>query len=254
MDKTDRIGRYADTYLGDYGFESVLVHYRQRKCIDVLREFRPRTIVEVGCGQELLFDAAVSGGLEFDRWIIVEPSAVFHAVAADREKSDDRLTVINGFFEDDVNAIAAACGGKADLLLFSGMINEVETPEALLAAAKSLMHRESIIHVNTANAFSLHRRLGQAMGVLETVYHLTDRNQRFDQYCVYDADGLNRLVEQAGYEVVESGGYFMKLFSHAQMEACGEILTDEVLDGLFELGKEHPEWATEIFVNARLRG
>lgn len=252
MDKTDRIGRYADTYLGDYGFESVLVRYRHRKCLDVLRQFRPGVVVEVGCGQELLFDAVTNSGIAFDRWVIVEPSAVFHAVADGRAKKDDRLTVINGFFEDKLDDIAAACNGKPDFILFSGMINEVEKPESLLSTARSLMHRGSVIHVNTANAFSLHRRLGQAMGILETVHHLSERNQRFEQYCVYDSDCLKKLVEQAGYEIVESGGYFLKLFSHTQMEACGDILTDDVLDGLFRLGQENPEWATEIFVNARL--
>lgn len=254
MDKTDRIGRYADTYLDDYGFESVLVRYRQRKCVEVLRQFHPRIIVEIGCGQDLLFDAAIADGIAIDRWIIVEPSAVFHAVAAERAATDDRVTAISGFFEDCIDDIAAAAGGKVDLLLFSGMINEVEKPKELLAAAASVMDGDTIIHVNTANAYSLHRRLGQAMGVLETVHNLTERNQRFDQYCVYDAAGLQRLVEEAGYEVVESGGYFMKLFSHAQMEQCSDILTEEVLDGLFQMGKDQPEWATEIFLHAKIRG
>ena len=252
MDKSDRIGRYAETYLDDYGFEAVLVRYRQRKCIDMLRRYRPRIIVEAGCGQDLLFDAAVIGGLEFDRWVIIEPSDTFFAVAGERAKSDDRLVAVKGFFEDRRTGISAACGQKADFVLFSGLFNEIEKPEALLIAAKSLMHEKSVIHVNTANAFSLHRRLGQAMGLIDSVHKLTDRNQRFDQFRVYDANSLSELVRQAGYSVIDSGGYFLKPFSHTQMESCGEVLTEDVLEGLYRLGEEHPEMATEIFVNAGL--
>ena len=45
-------------------------------------------------------------------------------------------------------------------------------------------------------------------------------------------------------------GYFLKPFTHAQMESMASVMTPEVLDGLWHLGRELPDLASEIFVDA----
>lgn len=251
MDKSERIERYGDNYLGDSDFEAVCVRYRQRKVIEVLRDAGAATIVEVGCGADLLFDAALAEGLAVQRWITVEPSRVLGDIARARAQTEPRFTVIDGFFEDTVEATRAALGERADAVLLSGVITEVPDPGPLLKAAHAVMDEQSLLHVNTANAYSLHRRLGRAMGLIEDEHQMTERNLRFEHFRIYDAESLAETVEAAGFRIEASGGYFLKPFTHAQMENTAGILTPDVLDGLYKLGEALPDLALEQFVNAR---
>ena len=50
----DRAVMYQTAYLADYGFESVMVHYRQQLLLERLDKLRPKIVVEIGCGSELL--------------------------------------------------------------------------------------------------------------------------------------------------------------------------------------------------------
>lgn len=54
----------------------------------------------------------------------------------------------------------------------------------------------------------------------------------------------------AGLRVLERGSYFVKPFTHAQMEACLEngILSEKLLDGLDRMTKYMPELGAEIYV------
>jgi hypothetical protein len=79
----------------------------------------------------------------------------------------------------------------------------------------------------------------------------SERNVQLQQQRVFDRESLRSQVARSGLEVLEDGGYLVKPFTHAQMELIREQLGAAVLDGLFQLGKEAPEWASEIFVEAR---
>ena len=57
------------------------------------------------------------------------------------------------------------------------------------------------------------------------------------------------------WEVVESGGYLLKPFTHAQMQGLvdGGTIDRTMLKGLHELGRKFPALASAIYVNARRR-
>ena len=57
-----------------------------------------------------------------------------------------------------------------------------------------------------------------------------------------------------GFKVIEQGSFFVKLFTHAQMaslQASG-VVTDAMLDGLYQLSKHFPEHGSEIYMNIQL--
>jgi hypothetical protein len=58
------------------------------------------------------------------------------------------------------------------------------------------------------------------------------------------------MLASAGFSVRDSGGYFLKPFTHAQMESIAALMTPDILDGLWQLGRELPDLASEIFVDA----
>lgn len=245
---TRDIAHYESAYLEDYGFEAVMVTYRHRLLLERLAFHVPRIVVEVGCGADLLYRHYLDQGGSVERWIIVEPGEQF-ANAAQCTMLPN-LHVIRSFFEEASAKVIAELPAAPDFIICSGVLHEVPDAALLLRAAASLMDAHTLLHVNVPNAGSFHRRLARSMGMLEDLKTMSLRNLRLLQHRVYDIDTLVRDLEAVGLRVTESGGYLIKPFTHAQMEQIVAVLDGEVLEGLFQLGKELPEWASEIFAEA----
>lgn len=245
----EQASRYAETYLHDRGFEEVMVRYRQRLLLDRIALHQPRMVVEIGCGADLLYAAWVARGGTCDRWIIVEPGDQFAAIARQAELPD--LHVVNEYAEHAVASVRALAPSPIDMVICSSVLHEVQSPPDLLAAILDLMSAETLLHVNVPNAQSFHRRLARSMGLIADTRTMSERNQRFFHHRVYDLPTLRHELTAAGLHVVDAGGHFVKPFTHDQMTQIAPTVGGPVLDGLFQLGREIPELASEIFVEAR---
>jgi SAM-dependent methyltransferase len=246
---TRDITQYESAYLADYGFESVMVAYRRRMLLERLALHKPATVLEIGCGSELLYRHYLGQGGQIERWIIVEPGERFAACA--RASNLPNLHVIQAFFEDATGQIGALLPASPQLVICSGVLHEVPDAHRLLAAIASVMGGHTLLHVNVPNAASFHRRLAKSMGLIQHLRAMSERNLQLLQHRVYDREALEEDLGAAGLKVTESGGYLIKPFTHGQMERITPALGDAVLDGLYQLGKEAPEWASEIFAEAR---
>lgn len=246
---SDRAAKYQAAYLADYGFESVMVHYRRALLLERLREYRPARVVEIGCGPELLYEEWLKQGGSAESWIIVEPAEQFAEHA--RNSGLPNLTVMQAFFEDTVPQIKQHMPAGPDLVICSSLLHEVPSEKALLAAIHDVMGPDSLLHLNVPNSESLHRRLAKAMGLIADTKALSQRNVSHAQPRVYDMPTLKADLAAAGLVVFADGGYLIKPFSHAQMEKTTPIIGEPVIDGLFRLGREMPELASEIYVEAR---
>jgi hypothetical protein len=197
----------------------------------------------------LISEKAAAAGILFNRWVIVEPARDFADIAEAYAQHEPRVSVHRGFFEDVAPALIER-EGPFDLVVLSGLLSELSEPDVVLGAARDAAGESGIVHINVPNAYSLHRRLARAMGLIADEHTMSDRNKALNQYRNYDADSLREDVEKAGLRVQEAGGYFLKPFTHAQMEGVTRLLGREILPGLWQLGRELPELASEIFVNA----
>ena len=250
-----RIAAYARAYGEDYGFERIMVAARRRPIIDWLLRHRPDTVVEVGCGSDLLVEAAHTAGVPFSSWVIVEPSEEFVRIATERTADDpqlqSRVHVVPDFMENAVARIGDLCPGKVDAVVCSSVLHEVPEPLDMLRAIREVLHPVGgRLHVNVPNALSLHRRLARAMGLIPDEWAMSDRNIELAQFGVLDAEALRRLVQAEGFEVESTGGIMLKPFTHAQMEAL-PFGTPALLDGLDLLGSELPELAAEVYVEVQ---
>jgi SAM-dependent methyltransferase len=246
------IERYTEDYLTDYGFEGVMVGYRRRVVLDQLAAARPSVVLEIGCGSELQYEQYLQIAGPVERWVAVEPSPAFSEIA--RKAALPGMEVVEGFLEQVVaaGALASVLPRAPDMVLCSGVLQEVPSSLEMLRAIRATMDERSLLHVNVANAASLHRRLAVAMGLIPTLDTMSERNIILQQHRVYDMAMLRGELEQTGFSVVQTGGYLVKPFTHRQMEAVGPVLGDAVLDGLFELGRREPDLACEIFANVRI--
>lgn len=250
-ERQERIGKYQTAYQQEYGFEATMVAARQRLVLELLEQAKPRVVVEVGCGTDLLFTKARRARIPVREWLIVEPAEEFARKALDEAGKVAGLHVLQGFIEDEVASVLALCPGRPDFVVCSGVLHEVPDVGRVLEAIRFVLG-DGLAHFNVPNAFSFHRRLGRAMGVIADEAELTQRNRAMEQFRVFDMASLTRAIEDAGFRIEQQGGYFIKPFTHAQMESLGSVLTPPMLDGLWRLGQELPELASEIYVNARV--
>lgn len=239
--------RYQDDYR-QLPFEDTQSRFRRRKVREILGRLNARHILEAGCGMEPLFVSHA----EFDSMHVVEPVESFAAHAQEASAGRANVAVHHGTLQ----AIAPALKGiRFDCIVMSSLLHEVELPAELLKFAAQLCNGDTVLHVNVPNARSLHRRLAVEMGLMKSVYDRTKTQVRMQQGASYDSESLHELLDRCGFAVTESGAYFLKPFAHAQMAELRNsgLLTDRLLDGLYTLGEQLPELASEIYANARLR-
>ena len=141
MDKRERIEGYQQAYLAEYGFEAVMVKYRQRVVLQTVSEIRPRVVVEVGSGADLLCE---------------------------------KVADYNAF----VDKIKELAGPGPDLVICSGVLHEVPNPAEILTAIAMLLGTNAMVHINVPNAQSMHRRLAKAMGLIPDTRQITERNRK----------------------------------------------------------------------------
>lgn len=251
---TRDLNEYAAQYKGDYGFERVMVEYRRRLVLERTAAARPRTVLEVGCGSELVAAHYPTADASFRKWIIVEPSSDFAKPAAAANLPN--VVVIEKEMESATAQVLDELGGPPDFIVIASVLHEVTDPAPLLQAAAALMGDKTRLHVNVPNGHSLHRELAVAMGLAQRVSDLSARNLTLLQHRVYTNETLRQAVEGAGLKVVDAGGFFLKPFTHGQMQIVGEALEKvgqsfgPILDGLDKLGRERPDTAAEIYVEA----
>jgi hypothetical protein len=252
LSASDRdIERYCRTYMYDYGFEGTMVKYRHRLVLERIQEIKPKTVLEVGSGTELLYEKCDKSFGSVGAWVIVEPSETFAKIA--RATDLPKLIVINRTLEAVENEIHDAIGEETvDFIICSSLLHEVIDAGALLAKITAFMNKSTILHVNVPNAMSFHRQLGRAMGLIGDLHELTARNQALLQHRVYDMQMLIRQLEHSGLRVLDTGGILVKPFTHKQMEEISGVLSEAVLDGLDALARANPLWASEIFADCVL--
>ena len=103
------------------------------------------------------------------------------------------------------------------------------------------------------NAYSLHRLLAVEMGLIADPFERSATQARMQQHSTFCQASLTTLLESAGFVVQDSGSFFIKPFTHAQMQQLCEqgVLTEAHLEGLFKLCRRLPEFGSEIYANAK---
>lgn len=239
--------------IGDYtinynipNFEDYQIVYRRKKVLEIIKKYFHKNILEIGCGMEPFFQY-IEG--DYDFYHIVEPSDIFYENAI-KLSMGKNVECIHGFFPPEQDLL----DGQFDFILCSGLLHELEQPEKMLEGILKISNIDTTIHINVPNAKSIHRLVAKGMGLISDEHELSDRNLVYQQHNVFDLNSLAEIVESAGFEIIEQGSYFIKPFSHDQMYQTidNEIISDDVLNGLYKVAGYLPEYGSEIFVNCRV--
>ncbi|HET9645142.1 MAG TPA: methyltransferase domain-containing protein, partial [Burkholderiaceae bacterium] len=203
------ISRYEQAYVAS-DFETIQARMRKRKLLEVLGQWKPSRILEIGCGADALFKHY----RDFERFVVVEPGSRFAALAQETAGGDSRIRIVRALMEDAVSELAVE---SFDCIVLSGLLHEVPSCEPLLEAVAKVTKPHTRVHVNVPNARSLHRLLAIEMGLIQELHEISQLQLTLQQSRTFDAQSLASLCERCGFTVVESGSYFVKPFSHSQM-------------------------------------
>lgn len=241
------ITQYEKDYLNGYDFEKYLVRYRRKNITDTTDVSYTHSMLEIGCGLEPLFDYLEGNWKDY---IVVEPGDNFYTNAEHIAKKYKNINVRHGFAEN----ILPSLDKKFDLIIASSVLHEVEKPLTFLNSVKPVMDRNSILHINVPNANSIHNQLAVKMGLIEDIFAQSKLANQMQRHSTFDTSRLIRFVRGCGFEVINTGGYFLKPFTYSQLSSMldKEIITEKVLDALYELGQEQPHQAAEIYVNVQI--
>ena len=94
------------------------------------------------------------------------------------------------------------------------------------------------------NGHSINRLLGTKMGMLKHPCELGPRDHKVGHRRVYTKSTLIADIHASELRTLWTGGVFFKPFSAAQMQ---EICTDDIITGLYELGKDFQDNAAELY-------
>jgi hypothetical protein len=245
----DEMKRDLDKYQHDYAvspFEETMAAIRRKEVISFLEKHQLRKILEVGCGNHSIFEDLGS----FERFAVVEPGEQFfeRAITARlRSSAAAKIFLHNCFFED------FAPDEDIDCIVISSLLHELPAPNTMLHHAWRIAPRGCWLHVNVPNAKSFHRLWAKEAGLIRSEYERSETDKQMQRNHLFDLESLRKAVVDAGFAVQESGSYFVKPFTHSQMQQLLDlgVLTSALLVGLGKMESHMPGLGAEIYVNAR---
>lgn len=148
-------------------------------------------------------------------------------------------TKIHSFFEDYKPS------QKFNTIIMEHILEHVDNPIDLMIRAKEWLLDDGVMLLGVPNALSMHRLVAVKMKLLKTPNELNERDYQLGHQRVYSMETFIEDIKKAGLTIIEKGGIFFKPLSNAQIETNWN---DEMIEGFYELGKDFPENAAEIFV------
>jgi 2-polyprenyl-3-methyl-5-hydroxy-6-metoxy-1,4-benzoquinol methylase len=132
-------------------------------------------------------------------------------------------------------------------IVMGHILEHIENPAELLRRAQGWLAPGGRIIASVPNGLSIHRLAGVKMGFLAHPCELNERDHALGHRRVYTPATFAEEFDRAGLRIVELGGVFFKPLSNKQIE---ETWSDRMMDGFFELGKDFPANAAELYVVA----
>jgi 2-polyprenyl-3-methyl-5-hydroxy-6-metoxy-1,4-benzoquinol methylase len=180
------------------------------------------------------------------RVVAVDGSARFLEIAR-RQAGSRPIEFVHSLFED------LQRGDRFDLLVMHHILEHVDAPVPLLGRLRQFLKPGGLFALTVPNAHALSRQLAVSMGLLPSLYALTENDRHHGHQRVYDWSLLEADIEAAGYAIVARHGLALKLFADFQNEqaVAAGIIGDHQLRGLWPLADTYRDVAGAIMIVAR---
>lgn len=236
MDRASEEQRVLDSIASDswyaQGANAALARYGARV---FARFWRGRSCLELGPAEGQMTPLLLEA---FERVVLLEGSAVFADALQQRFRD---ATVVHSLFEDFESE------ERFDTILIGNVLEHVNQPRELLAAARGWLAPRGRLLASVPNARSIHRQAAVLLGLLEHEHDFSEADVHHGHRRVYDPETLRADVLGAGLSIEVFGGYWLKPLSNGQIE---QDWSDELLDAFMALGERYPDIAAQLYVVA----
>lgn len=168
------------------------------------------SILVLGYGDGELIDGLLK---YFKDITLIEGSEKLVNIAKVRYKNVSKLAIVNRYFED----YFVQDDNKYNAILANHVLEHIDDPVSFLKHSKTWLKNDGIAFFTVPNATSLHRRIGVELGMLESVYDLSEQDRVVGHKRVYDMSQLDNDLQNGGYSIIRQGGFNLKLISQNQM-------------------------------------
>lgn len=194
-------------------------------------------VIELGVGEGITL-AKLSPHAA--RYTVVEGAASLAERARARHPG---VEVVQALFEDHLP------DEPCDKLLALHVFEHVDAPVALARHLRRWLKPDGELVVVVPNRDSLHRRLAVLLGLQPALDSLSPRDHLVGHQRVYGIAGLHEDLRAAGFEPIETRGFFLKTLPNGMMLGHSPAL----IDAMNRLGDELPaEYLANLAVRARL--
>jgi 2-polyprenyl-3-methyl-5-hydroxy-6-metoxy-1,4-benzoquinol methylase len=197
------------------------------------RFLKPGKILELGPAEGLMtvhlneLDASLT---------VIEGSNVF---ARELKCKFPTINVINELFEN------ATLDAKFDNIILGHVLEHVDNPLLILELIKKWLNPGGIVLCAVPNARSIHRQAAVEMNMLKSIFSMSDKDVHHGHLRIYTPELLREDFIEAGYNIIHTGGYWLKPISDKQIEQQWNI---EMLEAFMRLGEFYPDIAGEIYL------
>lgn len=229
-------------------FEDTLRKYRRKKTIETIKKHPHDRILEVGCGADPLFQYLD----DYEKMVVVEYRMTFSEIAKSLVLDRDNIIIINDLIENVAKSLKSE---KFNYVIVGGFLHEIDNPDEVLKTIYKICSKDTIVYSFVPNANSFHRLLAQKMGAIANIYQKSGHDLLYDRQSVFNINSYNELFTRNNFEIIKSGTYFVKPFTHKQMQELinYEILDKSFLNGLYKMIEYIPDLGTEIWNTSKIR-
>jgi len=225
----ERIESLSNWYLKEQlDFDKRLIRFRYETIKPKLVGSRA---LELGCAEGEMTQFLIN---DFEQLTIVEGSAELLIQIPEHAN----LIKVHAMFEE------FQPDQPFDSIVLEHVLEHVADPVGLLSRAGKWLAPNGRLFVGVPNGNSIHRLVAVKMGLLDNPCQLNSRDHALGHRRVYTPETFRIDIEKSGLKVLEIGGVYFKPLSNGQIQ---EHWTEEMIRGFYELGKDFPAFAAEIY-------
>lgn len=204
------------------------------------RYFTGKTCLEIGPAEGYAIPMLLE---RFDEVMVIEGSQ--HLSGRLREQyPSSRLTILCEYIEN------VQSDRQFDTIIMGHVLEYTCNPLPILQKLQTWLSPTGHLFLCYSNPDSIHRQAAVIMNLLETVQTPSPLMVKLGVKKLYTQSEMTALVEEAGFRVKETGGFFLKPVSNGQME---ESWTPAMIPAFLELGKRYPAIAAELYLTGERR-
>lgn len=239
----DNLNRFADAYNPDfeYHFDSeIILNWYPERILTLYNE-KNINVLELGIGRGYTCDHFSKN---YNKYSVIDGSKD----VIDRFKKQypsSKANIINSFFEDFESDILY------DIIIMGFVLEHVNNPIRILRHFHNFLKPTGSCFIAVPNGESLHRRIGNAAGLLPDMLMLGKGDRALGHQRQYTVNLLTEQLNECNYSIVRKEGIFLKPLMTNQLRTLN--LSKEILNGMCKIGMEYPELSAALFFEAKLK-